>query len=83
MPSTFGEADLDVLRPERHQAPAHHLEGALMLLRVIAHDRQGIGRGHIPAGGKIRVGRSGGIRKATLISLTSEERRARPHMAGT
>jgi hypothetical protein len=27
------------------------------------------------------VGRSGGIEKTSLISLTSEERRARPHMA--
>jgi hypothetical protein len=26
------------------------------------------------------VGRSGGIEKTSLISLTSEERRARPHM---
>jgi hypothetical protein len=41
-----GEADLDVLGPERHQPPAHHLEAALMLLRVIAHDRQRIGRRH-------------------------------------
>src|SRR5215472_17576565 len=31
-------------------------------------------------GGKFGIGRSGGIRNATLISLTSEERRARPHM---
>jgi hypothetical protein len=29
------------------------------------------------------VGRSGGIEKTILISLTSEERRARPHMSGT
>jgi hypothetical protein len=34
-------------------------------------------------GGKFGVGRSGGIEKTSLISLTSEERRARPHMAGT
>jgi hypothetical protein len=30
--------------------------------------------------GKFGIGRSGGIRNAILISLTSEERRARPHM---
>ena len=34
----------------------------------------------IQLGGKFGVGRSGGIRNATLISLTSEERRAWPHM---
>jgi len=28
------------------------------------------------------VGRSRGIEKTSLISLTSEERRARPHMSG-
>ena len=32
-------------------------------------------------GATFGVGRSGGIRKATLISETSEERRARPHKA--
>jgi hypothetical protein len=31
-------------------------------------------------GAKLGDGRSGGIPKAILISLTSEERRARPHM---
>src|SRR5215469_10433786 len=30
--------------------------------------------------GTFGVGRSGGIEKASLISLTSEERRARPHI---
>src|ERR1700738_3561783 len=30
--------------------------------------------------GTLGVGRSGGIEKTSLISLTSEERRARPHM---
>jgi hypothetical protein len=32
-------------------------------------------------GGKLGVGRCGGIEKTTLISLTSEERRTRPDMA--
>src|SRR5690348_13317482 len=32
--------------------------------------------------GMLGVGRSGGIEKTSLISLTSEERRARPHMRG-
>src|SRR6516165_10548412 len=31
-------------------------------------------------GGKFGVGRSGGIRKTSLISLTSDDRRARPHI---
>jgi len=31
-------------------------------------------------GGKFGVGRCGGIEKTSLISLTSEERRTRPHM---
>src|SRR5712671_7341112 len=31
-------------------------------------------------GGKLGVGRFGGIEKTSLISLTSEDRRARPHM---
>src|SRR5215472_15119028 len=34
-------------------------------------------------GGKFGIGRSGGIRNATLISLTSEERRARPHIGAS
>jgi hypothetical protein len=32
-------------------------------------------------GGKFGVGRSGAIEMTSLISLTSEERRTRPHMA--
>src|SRR6516162_9835650 len=32
-------------------------------------------------GGKLGIGRSGGMWKAILISLTSEERRTRPHMS--
>ena len=43
-----------------------------------------IGRGSVGAtfqfAGKFGVGRSGGIEKTNLISLTSEERRTRPHM---
>src|SRR4029077_15162359 len=42
------------------------------------------GRGSVGAtfqlGGKFGVGRCGGIEKTSVISLTSEERRARPHM---
>ena len=34
-------------------------------------------------GGKFGIGRSGGIEKTSLISLTSEERRTRPHIADT
>jgi porin len=33
-------------------------------------------------GGKFGIGRCGGIEKTSLISLTSEERRARPHITG-
>src|SRR6516165_3345419 len=33
-------------------------------------------------GGKFGVGRCGGTEQASLISLTSEERRTRPHIAG-
>jgi hypothetical protein len=46
--------------------------------------KRAIGRESVGAtfqlGGKFGAGRSGGIPKATLISLTSEERRARPHI---
>jgi hypothetical protein len=34
-------------------------------------------------GAKFGVGRCGGIEKTSLISLTSEERRTRPHMRAT
>jgi hypothetical protein len=34
-------------------------------------------------GGNLGVGRCGGIEKTSLISLTSEERRTRPHMQET
>jgi len=43
------------------------------------HDWRRIGGRQIPAWREIRR-RSGGMPKAILISLTSEERRARPHM---
>src|SRR5262249_10831047 len=49
-----GEAGLDVLAPERHQAPAPHLEAAPMVLRIIADARQWLGRCHGPAGGTMR-----------------------------
>ena len=76
-----GEADLDVLGPVGDQAPAQHVEAALFGLGVVAHDRQGSVGATFQLGGKFGVGRSGGIEKTSLISLTSEERRTRPHMA--
>jgi hypothetical protein len=54
---------------------------ALMVFGVVVHERP-IGSGSIGAtfqlAAKFGIGRSAGIRNATLISLTFEERRARP-----
>src|SRR5262249_48220368 len=75
-----GEARLDALAPERHQAPAHHLEAAPMVLRILADARQRIGRRHVPAAAPCGSGRSGGMPHALVIALTSEARRARPHL---
>jgi hypothetical protein len=50
----IGEADLDVLGPVRHQAPAHQVETALPGLGVETHDGQGIGWCDVPARRKIR-----------------------------
>jgi hypothetical protein len=52
----------------------------MMLLHVVTDDRERIGRRYIQLGAKFGVGRSGGIEKAILISLTSDEIRARPHI---
>jgi hypothetical protein len=73
-----GKADLDVLGPVGDQAPAQHVEAALPGLGIVADDGQGVGRRDVQLGGKFGVGRSGGIEKTSLISLTSEERRTRP-----
>jgi hypothetical protein len=48
------EADLDVLGPVRHQAPAHQVKTALPGLGVETHDGQGIGWCDVPARRKIR-----------------------------
>jgi hypothetical protein len=66
----------------RDQAPAQHIEAALRGLGVVAHDGQESVGATFQLGGKLGVGRFGGIEKTSLISLTSEERRARPHMRG-
>jgi len=49
-----GEADLDVFGLIRDQAPAQHVETALLRLRIVANDGQRIGRRRVPAGRKIR-----------------------------
>jgi hypothetical protein len=77
-----GEAELDVLRPERHESPAHRVETALRGPRVVADGGRSSVGAAFQFAGMFGVGRSGGIEKASLISLTSEERRARPHMSG-
>ena len=45
---------LDVLGPERHQAPARQIEAALAGLRLEADDRQLIGRRTLPGRREIR-----------------------------
>jgi hypothetical protein len=45
--------------------------------------RRGYTQCRTQLGGKLTVGRCGGIEKTSLISLTSEERRTRPHMIRT
>ena len=42
------EADFDVFRPVRHEAPPHDVQAALAGFGVVADDRAGIGRGNVP-----------------------------------
>jgi hypothetical protein len=49
-----------------------------MVLRILADDRQRIGRRPMPAGGTMRRRPSGGMPPEFVLSLTSEARRARP-----
>jgi len=49
-----------------------------MVLRILADDRQRIGRRPMPAGGTMRRRPSGGMPPALVLLLTSEARRARP-----
>ena len=49
-----------------------------MVLRILADDRQRLGRRPFPLAAQCGVGRSDGMPNAIVISLTSEERRARP-----
>ena len=79
-PLSFGvdvsEADFDILGPKRYEPPAHYVEGALTGPGIVADHREEVGRGTFQLGAMLGVGRSGGIEKTSLISLTSEERRA-------
>src|SRR5205823_8125584 len=45
-----GEADLDVLRTERHQGPTHNIEAALPGPGIVTHDRQVLARRGVPIG---------------------------------
>jgi len=56
--------------------PAHHVQAAFAGLGIVADDREGVGWRDIPPGAMFGAGRCGGIAKTSLISLTSEERRA-------
>src|ERR1700719_4478465 len=49
-----GEADLDVLRTERHQAPAHDIEAALPGPSIVADNGQILGRRGVPVGRYVR-----------------------------
>ena len=60
------KTDFDVLTPERHQAPAHHIQAALANLRIVADDWDGIGWRYVPVGATFGVGRCGGIEKTIL-----------------
>jgi hypothetical protein len=75
-----GEAGLDVLDPERHQASAHHLEAVPMVLRLSADDQHRSVGATFQLAAKFGVGRSGGMPNAIVIALTSEARRARLHI---
>src|SRR5271156_1885027 len=48
------EAELGVLGPRGDQAPAHDVEAALAVENIVTHDRQRIGRRHVPARRKVR-----------------------------
>ena len=83
-PPSWNVAPTDTLPVVRYDTKAG--QRSLDMLRCWSFGlKRTIGRESIGAtfqlGGKFGVGRSGGIRKTSLISLTSEDRRARPHMA--
>jgi hypothetical protein len=60
------------------------IEAAVMLLESYRTTGSGlVGATFQPVAAKFGAGRSGGIRNATLISLMSSERQARPYIAVT
>src|SRR4029077_15202274 len=50
------EADLDVLGPEWHQSPAHHVQAALAGPGIMANHRKRIRRSHVPTRRDVRGG---------------------------
>src|ERR1700726_4335302 len=50
----IGEADVEVLGPERDETPSQHVEAALAGFGIVADHRARVGRRHIPARRKIR-----------------------------
>jgi hypothetical protein len=48
------EADFDVLRPKRHEPPAHDIQAALASSRVIADHWEGVGRRNVSTGRDVR-----------------------------
>src|ERR1700730_11927593 len=50
------EADFDVLRPERHETPAHHVQAALPGPGIKADHRKRVRRRHVPTGRDVRGG---------------------------
>ena len=75
-----GEPDLEVFDPVRQEAPARQVQAALSGSFIEVNDRQLVSG---PAGPEVREGSVGGIERTSLISLTSEEKRTRPHMGRT
>jgi hypothetical protein len=49
-----GKADLDVLRPEWHQPPAHYIQAALAGPGIVADDRERVRWRHVPTRRDVR-----------------------------
>jgi hypothetical protein len=73
-PETY---DRFVRRVPGASTPARDIQAALAGLGIVVDDRERVGWRDVPARRDIGAG----MENTSLISLTSEERRTRPHMA--
>jgi len=66
-----------------HQSPPRQVQAALAGLGIVAHHGEKVSRRTVPSRRKVWGRPMGRTKKTSLISLTPEERRTRPHIGET